>query len=148
MTRKDLMDGQQFKFTTTSWHLRISVKQLKTILAITRGYHRFAMNRLGAEDGDAERMQLMKKAAVRGDLRVSYEEKPNRHNNFYFYFDRDYYDSTGKNIRGEHCISQWENASPYFSEPADVDGWLPRNVPTFGEKTSCWKWLKKYLKLK
>ncbi len=150
MTRKELLAGKQFKLTTTTWYLKITVAQLKAILAVTRGYRRFGTDRLGCEEGDAERMRLMKKAAVEGGLRISYEEKHNRHNSFYFYFDRDYVDSKGKNVRGVYCISQWDKSTPFFDPAYDrlnVKSPIPKGTPDFDARTN-WEWVKKFLNLK
>lgn len=153
MTRQELLAGRQFKLTTTSWYLKITVAQLKVILHVTRGYNRFAIDRLGIKEGDKERLQIMKKAAANAGLRVSYAETHTGHNNFYFYFARDYFDSTGRNVRGECCIAQWENSSPDFapsSTPELEDYTRPRihkKIPTFNAKTS-WDWLQSFLKLK
>lgn len=149
MPRKSIRKGEQIKLTTTSWHLRISVKQLKAILAVTGGYHRFAMvGRLGAECGDQERMQLMKKEAVRGGMKISHEEALNGHTNFRFYFTRQACrDSTGQSIIGEYCISQWTESVPRFRYPASPERRKLIGIPTFNAKTN-WEWLKKYLKLR
>lgn len=138
------------KLINTSWYLKISVKQLNVILAVTRGYHRFASSRLGYEQGDAQRIILMKKAAVSGDLRITHEQSKNGHNNFYFYFDKDYLDSTGNSVRGEYCISQWDSALPYF-ESFEGDSRamrlaIEKGVESFGTKTQ-FEWLKKFLNL-
>ncbi len=153
MTRRELLAGRQFKLTTSSWHLKITVAQLKVILYVTRGYYRFGSDRLGFERGDKERLQIMKKVAVDGGLRVSHVETHTGHHRFYFFFDRDCTDSTGKNLRGDYCISQWENSTPDFapSSTPELAGYTrPRvykKIPTFNAKTN-WLWLKRFLNLK
>lgn len=146
MKAKSLGKGDQVKLTTTDWHLIISAAQLKTIVAVTRGFHRFSTPSID----DEERMQLMKKAAVRGGLRVSFVEKRDGNHQFYLCFDKDYFNSFGVNVRGEYCVSQSIMSTPDFNSPERATPTrpkIPEGTPTFNARRN-WEWLKKFLQLK
>lgn len=148
MRTKLLGKGEQIKLITTSWHLKISVTQLKTIVSVTRGFHRFGMDYSSIED--EERMKLMKKAAVRGELRISFVEERDGNHQFYFYFNKKRFNSLGVDVQGEYCISQSITSSPDFVSPkksTPARPKIPKGTPTFNARQN-WDWVKKFLQLK